>query len=86
MKFINDNPDKSWDWDFISRNRNITMKDINDNPNKPWDWRWISKNQFNKHKYIRKKIDSLIIYRKDVFNILSKFMLKDICYISALYL
>jgi hypothetical protein len=44
MKFINDNPDKNWDWYGISSNPNITMKDINDNPDKPWDWDFISKN------------------------------------------
>ena len=44
MDFINDNPDKPWNWDSISSNPNITMKFINDNPNKPWDWKFISRN------------------------------------------
>ena len=46
MKFITDNPNKPWDWNAISMNFNITMKNINDNdnPNKPWDWDKISMN------------------------------------------
>ena len=43
-QFIIDNPDKPWDWDYISENPNITMKDILDNPDKPWDWDYISWN------------------------------------------
>jgi len=37
-----DNPDKDWNWMYISYNTSITMKDILDNPDKPWDWNWIS--------------------------------------------
>ena len=37
-------PDKSWNWDFISGNPNITWKIIQDNPYKDWDWIWISEN------------------------------------------
>ena len=44
MKYINDNPDKNWNWEEISRNPNITMKFINDNPDKPWEWYFISEN------------------------------------------
>ena len=40
MYYILDNPDKDWDWYYISSNPNITMKDILDIPDKPWDWYW----------------------------------------------
>ena len=44
MKYINDNPDKPWNWSAISRNPGITMKDILDNLYKPWHWYEISMN------------------------------------------
>ena len=44
-QFILDNPGKNWNWNRISKNPNITMKDINDNPDKPWNWRCIFRNQ-----------------------------------------
>ena len=43
-QFILDNPDKDWDWYYISENPNITMEFINDHPEKPWDWNDISMN------------------------------------------
>jgi len=42
--FINDNLDKPWDWNWISKNSNITWNIIRENPDKPWDWGWISWN------------------------------------------
>ena len=44
FKFIQDNPEKPWDWYGISENPNITMKIVLDNPDKPWNWDWISCN------------------------------------------
>ena len=38
-------PDKPWDWEAISQNSNLTLKDVLDNPDKPWDWYWISVNK-----------------------------------------
>lgn len=37
MKFNNDNPDKNWDWVWISNN-----------PDKPWHWWTISRNTLTK--------------------------------------
>jgi hypothetical protein len=36
MKVIEENPDKPWDWELISRN--ITTEVIEKNPDKQWDW------------------------------------------------
>jgi len=38
------NPDKPWNWQYISENPNITWEIIHANPDKPWNWRHISKN------------------------------------------
>ena len=43
-KFIEKYPNKPWDWDYISKNPNITMEIIEKYPNKPWDWCLISQN------------------------------------------
>src|SRR5271157_2378554 len=56
MKFIDDHPDKPWNWYGISSNSNITMKMIDNHSSrfgetsckagsdKPWDWSSISDN------------------------------------------
>ena len=44
FKFILDNPDKDWNWGYISYNPNITMDIIREHPDKPWNWRNISYN------------------------------------------
>jgi hypothetical protein len=44
MDIIMANPDKRWEWNYISRNPNITMDIIQSNPDKPWDWCMISRN------------------------------------------
>ena len=43
MGFVKDNPDKPWDWQYLSSNPNITIEIVKANPNKPWDWKWLSK-------------------------------------------
>ena len=42
--FIQENPDKPWNWMYISKNPNITWDIIKENPDKPWDWMYISMN------------------------------------------
>ena len=43
-KFIENNPDKSWDWSCLSRNPNITFDDVLAHPNKSWNWIFLSAN------------------------------------------
>ena len=52
FKFILNNPNKGWDWDYISKNPNITMKTILDNPDKNWNWHYISINPNITMKFI----------------------------------
>ena len=42
--FIQENPDKNWDWLEKSRDPDITWDIIRDNPDKPWNWKGISGN------------------------------------------
>ena len=44
MDIIINNPNKPWNWNFISYNPNITMEIISNNPDIPWDWNVISCN------------------------------------------
>ncbi len=44
FKYIDQHPEKPWDWDWISRNPNLTMKFVEDHQDKPWDWVGISWN------------------------------------------
>ena len=68
MEFINDNPDKDWDWYQISKNPNITMKDILNNSDKHWNWREISMNQ----NITMKDINKALIEKRD--NILTSYL------------
>ncbi len=39
-----ENPDKPWDWDFLSMNPSITWEIIKENPRKEWNWTCLSMN------------------------------------------
>jgi hypothetical protein len=56
-QFILANPDKPWNWGWISKNPNITMKFILDNPDKPWNWSAISMNPNITMDFINDKPD-----------------------------
>jgi hypothetical protein len=43
-EFVLKNPDKHWDWGWLSRNPNITWEIVEANPDKPWDWNGLSIN------------------------------------------
>jgi hypothetical protein len=36
MEMITSNPDKPWDWEWMSCNKNLTVEIIANNPDKPW--------------------------------------------------
>ena len=38
LNFIISQPDKPWDWRYLSSNPNITMDIVMANPDKPWNW------------------------------------------------
>ena len=42
--FIKNNPEKPWNWGWLSKNPNITWDIVQANPKKPWDWGWLSEN------------------------------------------
>jgi hypothetical protein len=49
IDLINKFPDKSRcnelvDWEYLSENPNITLRDILNNPDKPWNWYYIGGN------------------------------------------
>ena len=50
MKDIYDNPNQPWEWEYISKNPNLTIDFINEHINASWDWSEI----FN-HKFIKDK-------------------------------
>ena len=56
-RLIQKYPDKPWNWGYISRNPNLTIKMIKKFPDKPWNWDWISRNIFNyKRQQIEKRL------------------------------
>ena len=44
FEFVMENPDKPWNWYWLSANPNITMEIVAANPDAPWDWSWLSAN------------------------------------------
>ncbi len=40
----NENPDKPWDYYWLSQNPNITWEIVRDNPDKDWDYTMLSQN------------------------------------------
>ena len=59
MEFIEKHPEKPWDWAWISKNPNITIKMIEKHPDKPWNWRYISRNPNLTIEFIENNIDRL---------------------------
>jgi predicted transcriptional regulator len=45
MEFINAHLDKSWNWNAISYNPNLTFDFVKAHPNRPWDWLAISRHK-----------------------------------------
>ena len=43
-KLLRQYPDKPWNWNFLSENPNITMKDVLAHPNESWTWNALSAN------------------------------------------
>jgi hypothetical protein len=50
FQFILDNPDKSWDYNLLSCNPNITWDIVRDNPDKHWCYDCLSGNKMIKAK------------------------------------
>jgi hypothetical protein len=44
MDIVKNNPDKEWNYDWLSINPNITWKIVQNNPDKEWNYDWISSN------------------------------------------
>jgi hypothetical protein len=50
------NPDKPWDYDWMSQNPNISWEIVEANPDKPWDYRRFSNNKMWKHEFFAKQL------------------------------
>ena len=44
MQFVLDNIDEDWNWEALSKNQGITIRDILDNPTLSWDYKGLSRN------------------------------------------
>jgi len=43
-EIVYSNPDKPWNWYYLSSHPNISWEIVCSNPDKPWDWYELSKN------------------------------------------
>jgi len=46
-----------WDWECLSENSGITMKDVIENPDMPWSWKYLSRNPNITIDFIKKNPD-----------------------------
>jgi hypothetical protein len=44
------NPDKPWDYGYLSQNPNITWDIVKANPEEPWNYKWLSCNRMTNRK------------------------------------
>ena len=44
FQYVLYHPDKPWDYDWLSKNPNITLDIVQNYPNKPWSYLWLSQN------------------------------------------
>ena len=72
IEIIEKNPDKDWDWMWISNNPNLTIDYIEKNPDKPWDWEMISCNPNITIEIIEKYIDKPWDWNEISRNLLKK--------------
>ncbi len=81
-------PDEDWDYDYLSQNPNITMKDVKENPDIRWTYNSLSQNDFNCDIIVRNRllkerikfnIDDLLICIEDI-----KYRPGNMGYINAL--
>ena len=61
-KFIENHPEKPWDWSYLSSNPNITFDIVLAHPEQPWDWNDLSQNTFSKAKqqFINKRYNEYL--------------------------
>ena len=88
FQFILDNPDKSWDWDEISGNPNISWKIVKDNPDKPWNWYHLSYNPNITLQYVKENPDKNWDWEwlSENPNIIATDILPILLYYNCLYL
>jgi len=43
-QIVQENPEKGWNYDNLSRHPNITWEIVQENPDKPWDYNYLSEN------------------------------------------
>jgi hypothetical protein len=64
MDIVQANPDKDWDYDTLSYNKNITWKIIKSNPDKPWCYKELSKHPNITWKIVQENPDKPWDYRE----------------------
>ena len=52
FKYIEEHPEKQWNWHYMSYNPNLTIKYMEEHPEKPWNWEGISQNPNITMKYV----------------------------------
>ena len=54
--YINHNPSKKWEYDYLSANPNITWDIVSANPDKPCSYGSLSRNPMAKHPFFQRQL------------------------------
>ena len=69
FQFVLDNPDKDWNWVWLSRNPNITWEFVQKNMDKPWDWDGLSQNTFGWNADRQRIIQRTLLFKDELIEI-----------------
>ena len=58
-EFIKNNPDKPWNYDYVSKNPNITIEILKNNSNIPWNYKYLSENININWNFITENMDKI---------------------------
>jgi hypothetical protein len=73
FNYIENNPDKPWNWEYLSENPNITWDIVVDNPEKKWDYDSLSVNPNITWDIIEANLDKPWIYELLSENLMYKY-------------
>ena len=59
--YIKENPDKNWNYSYLSANPNITWEIIQANPDKDWNYSALSSNKMSKDPFFQNKQLSYVL-------------------------
>ena len=58
--YIKNNPDKPWNYSYLSKHPNITWEIVQNNPDFPWEYNYLSNNHMCEHEFFKKQLSYVL--------------------------